>query len=84
MLEHILLLIGLFLIGYGIFKWATINNNYFAERNLPQLKPSFLVGNTGAFFFKKYDAFEFIKTLYSSYPNEKFVQKKKTKQNKNS
>lgn len=71
MIDWLLLSISLALIAYGIYKWATLNNDYFAKRNIIHLKPYFLVGNTGGLFMKQYRPNEFFQKLYNTFPMEK-------------
>lgn len=56
---------------YAIYKWVTQNNNYFKDRNIPHLKPQFIVGNTGGLFMNKYRANEYILNMYNKFPSEK-------------
>lgn len=67
----LVLLVGVSLICYYIYKWGVANNEYFVKRNLPFMKPMFLVGNSGGFFTKKYSINDFVQYLYNSFPNEK-------------
>lgn len=71
MIESLVLSIGLGLIAYGIYKWATLNDDYFVKRNLAHLKPSFLIGNTGGLFMKQHRPNEFFQNLYNAFPKEK-------------
>lgn len=71
MIGVLVLLLGIGLIGYGVFKWGTLNNDYFAKRGLNYLKPYFMVGNMGGFFLGKYSMNEFVLSLYNSFPAEK-------------
>lgn len=71
MIELALLAVGVALMFYGIYKWGVANNEYFARQNLPFMKPTFLVGNSGGFFAKKYSINDFVQYLYSSFPNAK-------------
>lgn len=71
MVGLLVLLLGIGLIGYGAFKWGTLNNDYFAKRGLNSLKPYYLVGNMGGFFLGKYSMNEFVMSLYNNFPTEK-------------
>lgn len=71
MLSELLLAVGIGLIVYAFYKWVTLNNDYFAIRNLPFKKPSFLLGSTGGFFLGRYAGPEFGKMIYNMFPNEK-------------
>lgn len=70
MLGELILIVAVSLISFAFYKWATLNNNYFAKRNLKYIQPYFLVGNTGGFFFNKYTAIEFAQKLYYTFPDE--------------
>lgn len=71
MIDLMVLSLGLSLIVYGIYKWATLNDDYFVKRNVAHLKPSFLVGNTGGLFMKQYRPNEFFQNLYNTFPSDK-------------
>lgn len=68
---ELLAIIGIALIVYAFYKWATLNDNYWAEKNVKFLKPYFLVGNTGGFWTNRYNIYDYISMLYNSFPNEK-------------
>lgn len=70
MLGEVLLFAALSLIALAIYKWATLNNDYFDKRNLKYMKPRFLIGNTGGLFVNKYTAAEFAQKLYQAFPDE--------------
>lgn len=71
MIDVLVLLLGTGLIVYGVFKWGTLNYDYFAKRGLKHLKPYFLVGNMGGFFLGKYSMNEFVMSMYNNFPTEK-------------
>lgn len=71
MLSESLLAIGVGLIAYAFYKWATLNNDYFSGRNLSHKKPKFLLGDAYGVFFNVFTAPEFSKMLYNSFPSEK-------------
>ena len=71
MIEQIFLLTGIALIAYGIYKWVTLNYDYFEKRGIVHLKPSFLFGNTANLFLRKNNMYEFSTNLYNSFPSEK-------------
>lgn len=73
MLGALLLLAAILLILYAFYKWATINNDYFARRNIKYQKPTFLVGNNGGTLLNKYTAAEFVQLIYQSFPKEPYV-----------
>lgn len=70
MFAEFLLLTAIVLLTYAFYKWATVDNDYFAQRNIKFLKPKFLVGNTGGLFLNRFTAIEFSKNLYNAFPNE--------------
>lgn len=45
MLDSVLLPLGISLILYGIYKWMTINNDYFEKRGIQHIKPTIALGN---------------------------------------
>lgn len=61
-------------VSYAFYKWATMNNDYFKERNLKYLKPKFLVGNTLGLFLNRYEPFNYINKIYfrKEFKNEKY------------
>lgn len=73
MIAEILLTTGLGLILYAFYKWATQNNDFFIKRGIKQMTPTFLFGNSGAFFSGKCDATEFAMNIYNACPNEKYI-----------
>lgn len=70
-MEIILLVIGIGLILYGIYKWGTQSYNYWELRNIKFLKPTFLFGNTFGIMTNQYAMIDYVNFLYSSFPNEK-------------
>lgn len=70
-ISYSLIAIGLFI--YVVYKWVTINNDYFKRRGLKHLKPNFFFGNTGGYFFKQHRIHEFISYLYNAFPSEKYL-----------
>ncbi|XP_055312523.1 probable cytochrome P450 9f2 isoform X2 [Sitodiplosis mosellana] len=70
MIGEILLSAAIALFTLAFYKWATINNGYFERRGVKYTKPKFLVGNTGGMFLQKYDAIEFAKMVYNTFPHE--------------
>lgn len=69
MLSTILLFVGIGLFGWAFYKWATKNKDYFNVTNkLPHIKPTFLLGTTGALLLKKYRTDDFVRMLYESFP----------------
>lgn len=56
-----------------IYKWVTINKDYFVIRNLKHFEPNFLIGNTTGLFLKRYVVAEFMEMIYYRFPKEKYV-----------
>lgn len=67
----ILLIIAFILIIYSFYKWATINNDYFKNQGIKYIKPTFMLGSTAALFFKTQTIYDFVKSLYNEFPDEK-------------
>lgn len=70
MLDVFLIVAATSLFAFAFYIWATVNNDYFAKRNLKYSKPTFLVGNTLGLFLNKYTATEFSQKLYKAFPDE--------------
>lgn len=66
-----LILTGLGLLLLLLYRWATKNNDYFKLRGIPSVRPTFLLGNTGAFMMGRHRPNEYLKSLYNAFPNEK-------------
>lgn len=58
---------------YIFYKWATVNNDYFAKRHMKYLEPRFLVGNTLGLLTLQYIPLDFFDSIYYRFPNEKYV-----------
>lgn len=71
MLSGLLLIVGIGLIVYAFYKWATLQNDYFAKQNFPFKKPTFLIGNSGGYLFNKFSAPEHVQRIYNWFPHEK-------------
>lgn len=71
MIDVLVLLLGIGLIAYGVFKWGTLNDDYFVKRRLQYLKPFFVVGNMYKLFIGKYSMNEYITNMYNNFPTEK-------------
>lgn len=71
MVDDLLYFVGISLIIYSFYKWATQNNDYFKRRGLPHMKPKFLIGNTGGLFMRQYAAYDFVRELYNKFPKER-------------
>lgn len=70
MIALLLLAIGVALL-YIFYRWATVNNEYFKQRNIPNIPPTLLLGNTGAFLFARYRPNEYVQKLYNAFPDHK-------------
>ena len=68
-----LILIGIITINLLIFayKWFTVNNDYFQQKNVPYAKRSLIFGNLGPLVLKKETPAEFMKKIYKHYENAK-------------
>lgn len=55
------------------YRYAIKNNGYFRDRQMPHLKPAFLLGNTGDYFKRKLRPNEFLDQMYNAMPLEKCV-----------
>lgn len=73
MFDTLLILVAVSLFGYAFYKWATKNDNYFKDRNLAYVQPTFLLGNLGAFMMKQLSAHEFADRLYTAHPTKKYM-----------
>lgn len=71
MVVAVLILVVAVLVVFTFYKWATQNKNYFLDRNIPHLKPYFLVGNTGGLFANRYAIQDFSTYVYNAMPTEK-------------
>lgn len=59
------LLLFAILISYLFYKWATINNDFFKQRNIKHFKPKFLLGN-----LEDMPATDFAQKYYQAFPEE--------------
>lgn len=73
-----LLWIAISLILYGIYKYVTLNNDYFQKRGIVHMKPSFLFGNMGKFLFRRATPYEFANEIYTTFPRQKLVKSSRT------
>lgn len=71
MIDSYVIVAGIALFCYGIYKWGTSNEDYFAKRNIKFLKPYFIIGNFGGFFAGRYTLNGFASYVYNSFPSEK-------------
>lgn len=70
MLAELLIIAVFFLFSFAFYRWATLKNEYFKERGIKHLKPTFFVGNFVGQLYDKYTASEFNQLLYQSFPEE--------------
>lgn len=75
MLAALLIIIAIFLIALAFYQWATLNNDYFEKRNMKYMKPKFLLGYAGEFFFGRRTLAAFAQELYQAFPDEPWVMK---------
>jgi len=66
-----LFLLLLFIALYLFFKWGVHNNNYFAEKGIEYVKPTFLLGNLTEILFRKVTPVESLTFMYNKFPNAK-------------
>lgn len=68
-----LFVIGLAALAALVFyRWATANDAFFVRRRMPHLRPTFLLGNTGALFFKRRRPNEYFDWMHRQFPNDKY------------
>ncbi|XP_055529177.1 probable cytochrome P450 9f2 isoform X3 [Wyeomyia smithii] len=60
-------------LGLLVYFYVTRRYKYFAQRNVPFVKPMFLLGNGGPILLKKCDLFQNIQNIYDAYPQSKVV-----------
>lgn len=77
MIAEILLTIGISLISYAFYKWGTQHHDYFTKRDIKQMTPTFLVGNSGGFLTRKHTAPEYAMKIYNAFSNERCVSSSK-------
>lgn len=68
---ELLLWCAITLILYGIYKYITLNNDYFQKLGIVHMKPTFLFGNMGTFLFRKVTAYEFANEIHTTFPRQK-------------
>lgn len=56
---------------FMIYKWITLNDDYFAKRNIPALKSQFFLGNMFDYKLGRHNPVEFLTNVYNRFPNEK-------------
>lgn len=58
---------------YGIYKFITLNNDFFRKRGIAHMKPTFFLGNMGPFLFRLQTPYEFANAMYTAFPRQKWV-----------
>lgn len=66
-----LLWVAISLILYGIYKYLTLNNDYFQKLGIVHMKPSFFFGNMGAFLLRQTTIYDFANEIYTIFPRYK-------------
>ncbi|KAG4075135.1 hypothetical protein HA402_006152 [Bradysia odoriphaga] len=61
------------LVLYGIYKFVTLNNDYFQKRGIAHMKPTFFLGNMGPFLLRLQTPYEFANTMYRMFPRQKII-----------
>lgn len=61
----------LVLLSIFLYKKGTANADYFTQRGIPNLKPSFLFGNTGDLLRRKKTMMDFVKDMYDAFPDKR-------------
>ncbi|XP_055313348.1 probable cytochrome P450 9f2 [Sitodiplosis mosellana] len=70
MIAEFILTLGIVLIPYAIYKYKTVNKQYFAERNVECKDLSFSLYNIYAMFVGKNDVIQFVQRHYDQFPDE--------------
>lgn len=68
MIAELLLSVAIGLIAYALYKWLTINHDYFERRGLKTA--SMLTDNFSVLFLKRLTGVELVEKIYQKYPNE--------------
>ncbi|XP_055589831.1 probable cytochrome P450 9f2 [Uranotaenia lowii] len=72
MLEVSLITVAIALIlGTLLYRYLTRNDFYFADKPIPFLRPTLLVGSLGPLMMKKRDIMEHFRILYNTFPDAK-------------
>lgn len=69
MIFLILILIVVLALGVWVYKKGVTNENYFKDRRIPYLKPTFLLGNLTEIFFKHKSFIDFCRQM-TQFDNE--------------
>lgn len=67
----VMLWIAISLILYGIYKYVTLNNDYFVKRGIVHMKPTFFFGNMASFLLRRVTIYEFANNIYTVFPRQK-------------
>lgn len=73
MLSMLVLCAGIVVISYAFYKWTTKHYDYFEKRNMPYIKPTFLMGTMGGVMMGMHHIDEWTKWLHNACP-AKYVQ----------
>lgn len=68
---EILLLLGLVLLTKFIIDYGYKNENYFKDKGIKHLQPTFLFGNSINLFVRKKPILDFFRDAYRAFPDEK-------------
>lgn len=63
----LLLAVGVIL----FYRWATKNNDFFAKRGVPHLKPTLFFGNAKEFMMNQIAPNDFFEQMYKAMPSQK-------------
>lgn len=59
---------------YTLYRWITAQRDYFEKRQIKHFKPENLTHNMFWMFLKRTNPGEFLRSIYFSYPHEKYVE----------
>lgn len=57
-------------LAFAFYKWATLHNNFFRQRNVKFAQPTFLLGSSATNFSKEISATDYARLLYDAFPDE--------------
>ncbi|KAJ6640760.1 putative cytochrome P450 9f2 [Pseudolycoriella hygida] len=69
----LLIWIAISLVLYGIYKYITINNDYFQKRGIVHIKPTFLFGTMASFILNRESVYDFSNNIYRKFPRQKVI-----------
>lgn len=74
-MELLLLAVGIGLIAYAFYKWATLNNDYFTVNypTLPIAAPTFLIGSSGGMMMGLHHMDTWCRWLYNIHPKARAI-----------